>query len=98
MGEIKIDSKVAGDFLFKLNVRRVDARIGVIAAEHAHAAKAWEGISKRAGRREIVNRRARACCRRNQTRPRGADERVGKETTRDGLLLHTISGNRSHLA
>src|SRR5713226_8471064 len=98
MGEIKIDGKIPRDFLFKLNVRRVDARIGVVLAEYAHAAEAWEGVSKRAGSREIVNCRARTRCRRNQTRPCRAYERVGKETAGDGLLLHTVSGNRSHLA
>ncbi len=44
MCEIEIQRKIVGDLLFELYIRRVDARVSVVFAEDADAAKAGEWI------------------------------------------------------
>src|SRR5260370_8518201 len=86
MREIEIQRNIAGDLLFELEVRRVDARVGVIFAEDADAAKARERIRTAAA--------GRWC---NQSRPGRPDRGVCKQAAGDRLLLHPVSRNGTHL-
>ena len=58
VGEVEIKRKVLGQLLLEADVRRVDARVLVIATEDAYTRKAREGVGDGAGRAEPVDSRA----------------------------------------
>src|SRR5258705_5284140 len=97
MCEIEVQRKISRDLLLKLYVRGVDSWVSVVLAERPNAAEAGERISNRTSGCETVDRRAGTGSRRHQTRPGGTYEWVCKQAAGDRLLLHAVSGNRTHL-
>src|SRR5687767_12182621 len=88
--EIKIQRKISEQFLLEGGVHRVDARIGVIAAEHAHPREARKRISASSGSTCAGGRR-------HQPGPGRPNSGIREKATSDRLLLYAIRGDRPYL-
>src|SRR5687767_5268812 len=90
VGEVKIQGKISEQFLLEGCVECVDARVGVIAAEHAHPREARKGISASS---------SSTCAGgwRHQPGPGRTNKGIREKATGDRLLLYAIGGDRSYL-